>query len=257
MRLVSHNVWVGQRPRRLRKNLAALARDTGNPLGILTQEAMRLDRAIDGYRRLHAPLPAGHPDDLDMQLLVREDVTIIAPRFVPAGGPWWTGPKHGRKHPPKLFLGATLEHESRRFDVLNVHRCWTGRGRRNMASWRSEHETLTDWLLTRAARDDGTRPVYAIGDWNGNPKDRGYAVTVGELAEDAGAKAAFRGIDGALAINGTVSRFYELEQRFGSDGHNPLVFDLNHAPAPLPPLHACPECGKPHRAPIPVVKVKP
>lgn len=217
LRLVTHNVYVGQPAAQLRDNLAELVEATDRPHALALQEAIRLDRGIPGYRRVAVQLEL-HRDDGGCVLLVRNDVQLVKPRIVQVAGPWWTGPKHGLRHPPKVFVGATLETEGRRWDVLDVHRCWTGRGRRNMDTWRAEHAALVRWLRRRGSVDRGRRPVVALGDWNAG------AHELDELAQDTGrtCQLAMRGIDGALAINATAAA-HELGRRFGSDGHQPVA----------------------------------
>lgn len=221
LRLVTFNVWVGQHPKRLRRNLRRLVRQLNHPHVIALQEAKRFRGTIPGYQRLACTEPQ-HEDDLDCVLLVRNDVAVIHPRIVRVDGPMWRGPKHGLAHAPKVFVGATLEHLGRRWDVLNVHRTWTGRGRHNMASWNAEDTKLHSWLTHRAQRANATRPVIALGDWNGGLADRRYDATVARLAHDVDAQYAFSGIDGALAINVSDVSRRELDDLYGSDGHHPV-----------------------------------
>lgn len=220
--LVTHN--VGSRtgpdtpnsdPDQLRDNLAQLARDTGHPHVLALQEATRLRRPIHGYQRVAIDFP-DHPDDLGCQLLVRDDVDVIRRRLVPVGGPWWTGPKHGLRHPPKVFVGATVAIERQRWDVLSVHRVWTGPHHRNADTWRAERTALMEWIPARAQHDNGHRPVVAAGDWN----DRGEAMR--PLVHATGGQLAMRGIDGALAVHAQL-RVHKLDSRYGSDGHEPVV----------------------------------
>ena len=66
LRLVTHNVWVGQPPGELRANLSRLAADTDWPHAIALQEARRLAAPPTGYVRVRADDVAEHPDDLGM-----------------------------------------------------------------------------------------------------------------------------------------------------------------------------------------------
>lgn len=227
LRLVTHNVWVGNRGDELRANLSRLAEDTSWPHAIAVQEATGLRLAIPGYQRVAVAVDElRHPDDLGCQLLLRDDVELVRRRLVPVGGPWWTGPKHGHRHPPKVFVGATVGWAGLRWDLLSVHRVWTGGMRRNMGAWAAEHEALAEWTRARAARADGHRPVVELGDWNGRTSDTGRLSVTG-LAAQVDGKLTMRGIDGALAVNATVSGCRELERRYGSDGHHPLVMRLH------------------------------
>lgn len=222
--LVTHN--VGSRtgpetpnsdPDQLRDNLARLAGDIEPrlPHVLALQEATRLRHAIHGYQRVAIDFP-DHPDDLGCQLLVRDDVEVIRRRLVAVGGPWWTGPKHGLRHPPKVFVGATVELRGQRWDVLSVHRVWTGPHHRNADTWRAERDALMSWIPDRAERDHGTRPVITLGDWN----DRGDGMA--PLVRSTGGQLAMRGIDGALGVNCHL-KAHKLDDRYGSDGHEPVV----------------------------------
>lgn len=200
--------------------ITRLAEDTGHPLGIALQE-VRLDRTIDGYQRVAIGRDEQrHPDDGGMQLLVREDATVIARRLVSVGGPWWIGPK-GDRHPPKIFVGATVEHHDRRLDLLSVHRVWQGPHRRNQPTWDAEHHALREWLLARAERTDGSRPVLALGDWNGRQHDTG-TTSITRLAGEVDGALAMAGIDGALALNAHVA-IQELPHRYHPDAHNAIA----------------------------------
>lgn len=203
-------------PGKLRANLGRLARATGHPHAIAVQEAVRLRHTIEGYQRVAIEHP-GHPDDLGCQLLVRDDVELVRARMLPVGGPWWTGPRHGLRHPPKVFVGATLAHHGQRWDVLSVHRVWTGRQRRNMDTWRAEHEALVSWATARAGRGQGTRPVLLLGDWNARADD------LKPLARAVGGQLAMAGIDGALGVNVAQLRAHRLAAVYGSDNHEPVV----------------------------------
>lgn len=218
LRVATHNVWVGQRGTTLSRNLHTLAADTHHPHAIAVQEATGLRTPIDGYQRVAVEFP-DHPDNLGCQLLVREDVEVHARRLVPVGGPWWTGPKHGLAHPPKVFVGATLGHLGQRWDVLSVHRVWTGPKDRNTDTWKAEHVVLAAWLDARSRRASGTRPVIAVGDWNARPDD----------LHDLPGHKTFHGIDGALTLNVAHTTSRELPGRYGSDAHQPIVF-THHTP---------------------------
>ena len=217
LRLVTHNLWVGQSNRSARRNLGRLAGDTDRPHVLALQEAHRFDGTIPGYRRIGVETKL-HRDDGDCVLLVRNDLPVIRPRLVQVGDPWWTGPKHGLRHPPHVFVGATIDHGGHRWDVLSVHRCWTGRGKRNLGAWRAEHTALRRFLRERASRNRGQRPVIALGDWNAG------ATELEDLAQDVlkPAQLAMRGIDGALVINATAAAD-KLDGRYGSDGHHPVA----------------------------------
>lgn len=224
LRLVTFNEYVGQSARRAARNLAQLARDTDHPHAMALQEARRFTHSIPGYRRVAVDTVLA-PDDGDCVLLVRDDVEVVKERQVPVGPPGWIGP-HGDSHPPHIFVGATLETEGRRWDVLDVHRCWGMRHQRNMPTWRAEHAALMRWLRDRASRERGRRPVVALGDWNAGAED------LSPLAHDVGrvCQLAMRGVDGALAINATAA-VHELGEKYGSDAHHPVVVTVRPATA--------------------------
>ena len=140
---------------------------------------------------------------------------------MPAGGPWCTGPKHGIRHPPKLFVGATIEHGGQRWDLLSIHRCWTGGMRRNTEAWEAEHQALRSWCDARRDRWPG-RPIVLAGDWNGRRADIGRH-SIGQLAHQTGGRLTMRGIDGALTIGVATVTARRLTRLYGSDGHRPVA----------------------------------
>jgi endonuclease/exonuclease/phosphatase (EEP) superfamily protein YafD len=214
IRLATHNVYVGNK--HPAADLAKLAKDAARPHAIAVQEARHLTRPPHGYQRVALDEPP-HPDHLGTQLLVRDDVPVIRRRVLPCGGPWWTGPKHSLRHPPPIHVGATVEVAGIRWDLLSVHGVWTGPRDRNTDTRRAELRALREWMLARQDRNDGTRPVIPLGDWNARAAD------LTELAHVTHARIALEGIDGALAVNVAHVSTRELPGRYGSDGHQPVL----------------------------------
>lgn len=219
MRIVTFNAWVGQDPRDLAQHLEELAHDTDRPEVIAVQEAKRYGGSIPGYERVAASMK--HLEDRSCLLLVRRrGVKIHRERELRIVGPWWTGP-HGDRHPPRVYPGVGIETPEGRAVVLNVHRTpIRNSGKPGVAgSWAAEHVQLRAWLNDRT-----THPAAAVGDWNGRESDT-EPMSVSDLAQQTRTDLRLRGIDGALT-KGFEGRTRKLDQKYGSDGHHPVVVDL-------------------------------
>lgn len=221
LRLVTFNMWVGNRDPR--QNLMALAFDTNRPHVIALQEARRFNGTIPGYERHDVDEP-GNPESDNCVLLIRkEGVQVKRERDIDVKGPAWIGPKHGLKHPPRDFPGITVEVDGQRWDVVNVHRSWTGGLRHNMGSWTAEHRALVSFA-DRRAQFAPNRPLAFVGDWNGRRSDpRRFAMR--DLNKSIGGRLLLKGIDGAL-VRGCRGRARRLDEKYGSDAHKPVEITL-------------------------------
>lgn len=225
LRVVTFNVWVGQAPSQLRRNLIELANDTGRPHVIALQEAKRFGGTIPGYCRIDSE--TFRREAKSNVLLVRNaDVTVHRYHEVAVQGPMWKGPKHGLEHPPRIFPGTTVEVDDQRWDVLDVHRTPGGptssvKSNRR-ASWAAEDRDLESWLDSRWERHP-ERPALVVGDHNNRVFDRNK-LSISDLARRTECNLAVLGIDGALFRNCTV-KARKLDRLYGSDGHRPVVID--------------------------------
>lgn len=223
LRLVTFNGWSGNRD--WRGNLADLADDASMPEVIATQETYRWDGTIPGYDR-HAVTEPGNKRAGNCVLFVRQrGVTICRERDIDVEGPGWVGPKHGIAQPPRDFpaLSILTEEDEQRWDVVNVHRTWTGNLRRNMGSWSAEHRALIAFADRRHHAAPG-RPLVMLGDWNGGKSDP-RPLAVSGLAKAIGADVHLKRIDGALTRDCQV-RVKRMAGGYGSDGHHPVIVTL-------------------------------
>lgn len=215
MKVVTHNVWVGQEPEEIRSHLVELAEETEGPAGIFLQEARRFNGSIPGYRRI-AEDDTREQEDSNSVLLVRHDLEVMHEHYVRVKGPHWVGPKQGKSHPPKVHVGATVRHQDQPWVLLDVHRI--PNDLRNPLAVDLEWLALRRWA---SHRTEG-RPLAMIGDWNARHVD----LDLREFAAHIDAEIHLRGIDGALTRNCTVTRVRELKGLYGSDAHHPLVITL-------------------------------
>ena len=217
MRVVTHNVWVGQPPAKLKANLRRLIKATAvddePPVAIALQEAHRLNDDLPGYRRFWIP---GSDDDRNNQLLIRrEGVKVHREHLVHAPHPW-IGPKHQQRHDPRRSPGATIEVDDRHWIILATHLI-PNDGRNPMAA-DGEWDSLTVWANGRME----DRPLVMLADWN----SRKDSPDLRRFAHRTNTEIHLKGIDGALTRNCRVDRIKELDGKYGSDGHNPVVLDL-------------------------------
>lgn len=221
LHLVTFNMWVGNKDPK--GNLEALADDLNYPDVIAVQEGRRFDRVPRRYVR-YVVEEEGNPEADSCILFVHQSLNVPIVRNLQVDGPDWIGPKHGLVHPPRDFPGLTVEKDDFKWDILNVHRTWTGGLRKNMGAYRAEHDNL---LAYAARRFDAQphRPLVFLGDWNSRKHDP-RPLAVSGLAKRMGAdEVLIRGIDGALVRNarGWATK---LDQKYGSDGHRPVEISL-------------------------------
>lgn len=215
MKVVTHNVWVGQEPDEVREHLIALAEETHDPVAILLQEAHRFNRSIPGYARF-AVDGTREEEDSNSVILLRGDVELLREHQVEVKGPHWIGPKHGHRHPPKVHKGLTIQHKGQPWVLLDVHRI--PNDQRNPLAVDLEWRELRRWANNRT---EG-RPLAMVGDWNARHVDSDLR----EFARHTDTEIHLRGIDGALTRNCTVTKVTELKGLYGSDGHHPLEITL-------------------------------
>lgn len=223
LRLVTFNAWsVGNRD--LRDNLLDLAEDAERPEVIACQEMKRYRGGLRGYVRV--ALDEGHPENANCVLFVRRNVELLRVGFLRVDGPAWVGPKHGTKHPPRVFPWVIVEHEDVRFEVMDVHRTPGGpypHIKVNGESWKAEHNDLLAWGTRREAKQPG-RPRIIIGDQNNRKLDLRQR-SISDLAARLDGTLAMRGIDGAIGVNAKI-RARKMPDLYGSDGHHPVIVNV-------------------------------
>ena len=223
MRAVAFNVWSGQRPDDLRDNLLDLVEDAELPEVLALQECKNFRGTIHGYRRV--ALDTGHRENANTILLVRNTTRILKAKYLRVDGPVWIGPKHGIKHPPRVFPWIVAQDPGGDiFDIMGIHRTPGGpypHIKVNAESWAAEDRELAAWFARREARAPG-RPRVALGDWNNRTIDL-RDLSVRDLAKRVGADLRLKGIDGALVVNATSRRARKLPSLYGSDGHRPVI----------------------------------
>jgi hypothetical protein len=219
-RVVTYNAWIGQDETDddgrgdLLDNVIRLIEAAGDPHVLSLQEVWDWSERVPGYRRVQAPRDRfPHREARSTQLLVRRDLPLIGHGAREAHGPWWTGPKHGIPHPPRVFPRASVGYEDVVVDVFGLHftrPAWSEGG----AAWKGEQEVLVDWAHDRPPN----RPQVFLGDLQGN--------NLGHLAHRLDAQVWARGIDGALVHGMTVAGIRRIPGRFGGDGHRPVLLRL-------------------------------
>lgn len=217
--LVTFNVWVGQKPDALRRNLIRLAEDLDRPDVMVLQEAGRFQGSIPGYERFE--VESGRPEaDSTILLIRRRGVDIRRDRSIEVDGPNWVGPKHGKIHQPRDYPGTSLHADCQTWDVLGVHRTPGGPSSRNSGSWAAEHRELRKWCA-RLERNRPKRPAIIIGDQN-DRRSNDEPRSISALAEEVGGHLVMRGIDGAILLNAKAIEVRELDSLYGSDVHHPV-----------------------------------
>lgn len=229
LRVVTFNCWVGQEPKQLRENLLKLVRDTNKPHIIIVQEAWRWDAGtIRGYNTVR-PDQNQYDTDKSTIILVRQDAKIhhVGARRVPDGNWIWNGNQKAPRVYPRVTvsfkeLGATV------FDVIGVHRIPNGPAPSiplNRAGWEAEHRLLVEWV-ERIHKAHPNRVIVLGGDWNarlGESPQAPFSLLSLAKKMDTRADIVLRGIDGFIVINGEARETEELEHKYGSDGHHPVV----------------------------------
>jgi hypothetical protein len=222
--VVTFNPWVGNRD--LRGNLRQLIEDTSRPLALSLQEMKGERLTPKGYTRIQAdPKFHSHPEDRSTVLLVRnKGVEILETGVLDTadfGSKGWTwGPKGQPKtsveHPPKIFPWARLATPDFELCVLAGHRV-AGGDNINEDEWAAEHKAITRWFENRP-----NVACLAAMDWNGRDDDMSK-FGVGRLVKQLGAESAIRGIDGVIATNVQRLRSEKHDEKYGSDGHRPVL----------------------------------
>lgn len=223
--VVTFNVSATQRGDQLRANLPRMIVDAGTPKVVALQEAYGLHASVPGYRLVGARGEAagGRPDALGCQLLVRDGVPIARRWILRVEGPWWVGPHQGHKHPPRVYVGVTVESGGRRWDVLDVHRV-PGGFARNREAYVAEDRALLGWVLDRR-EEHPHRPIVLPGDWQHPPTEHDR-LRPWDVARRIGGHMAFAGIDGVISTGAKPTRTRELPGLYGSDSHQPVRVDL-------------------------------
>lgn len=223
---ITHNVYVGQDPASVGRNLRALTRFR-RPLAVALQESRRFHGPVRGYRLLAAQDKTLTRDDSyrHNQLLVRRrgvKVRKVVPLKVPDGD--WT--YDGNHKEARVFLRVVLEVRGRVEEVWVIHRCPLGPNPPrdlNVKVWRREHEFIVDQVTGVLRRHPG-RKITLLADWNTSEgKNPHHPCSIESLAEELGARIHMVHIDGALQINGPRCRVERLDGFYGSDHHRPVV----------------------------------
>lgn len=217
LRLISWNVYVGNKPARIRTSLMLLAALFW-PHAICLQEARRFKGTIPGYMR-YASTDKNRDDSGQNIILVRRGVNVegAGPENVPGDG--WT--YNGNPKPPRTFYGLIVWVANTPWHILNVHRCVGGPNGNSPDEWAAEDATIETWAGEMPNRE----PTIIVGDHN----DRGTTRrpgTVADLAHRINADILTVGdtIDYALIrdCDGIIRR---LARNLGSD-HAPQLITL-------------------------------
>lgn len=221
MRAVTFNAWIGQDKHHtpgdrdsLLANVMRLIEATEQPEVVCLQEVWGWDERVKGYQRVQAPRDRfRHREARSTQLLVRrKGLQLLGRGAREAGGTWWTGPKHGIQHPPRVFPRAAFLEEDTgvAWDTIGIHRtrlAWSPGGK----AYKAEHNTLVDW-----GHDRPRGPIVYLGDHNGRDAAE-------ELAEAVGGVARLRGVNGFVVVDAAVAGVHREAGSFGGDGHRPVV----------------------------------
>jgi hypothetical protein len=192
---------VGQSLEDRRDNVSRLATVTGGPLAIFLQEAQRggPDWTVPGY------------------------VGYTGPE---AGDGWeW----NGNEKPMRVFVFVIVRWQGQVYVLICVHRIPNGPKPaidRNEAAWNAEHRALVN--LVGDLRESASNATYVLGgDWNAGEHDMPeYQYSLASLAQDIAAKMFVLHIDGFLLINGRMVEVEKLDNKFGSDGHRPVMGEV-------------------------------
>jgi hypothetical protein len=216
---------VGQQRDSLRLNVTRLLRDTHADVAML-QEAERFNGTVPGYRRWAAD-EHPRPEAGMCVILYRKELRVVRRGLMVIEGPDWVGPKHGLRHPPRIFPWLALEDPEAgpAWYLLNVHRTWVGDEWRNLGSWTAEDHQLERWADRRMAGHP-ERPLGMFGDWNGSERDR-HPLSVSSLARRTGTTPNLIGVDGGL-VRAAKAHARRLTRSYTTErpAHHPVVTDL-------------------------------
>lgn len=232
------NAWIGQDatdddgPRDLRDNVRRVVADAGDVLGaplvaLCLQEVWDWDGTIPGFIPIRARLEDFGAEGRSTQWLIRDDAEILHTGFRQVPGGDWTW--NGNRKQPRVFPRVVIRWDRQVWDLVGVHRIPGGPEPAidlNRTGWNAEHTMLDTWQARIA--DNRRGEVRALfGDWNAAEDERpGYPYSIASLAESVNAEAALRHIDGALVAGAGVRDLQRLENKYGSDGHHPVVMTL-------------------------------
>lgn len=215
--VLTWNGYIGRDPHERAGALAELVHDTGRPPVIVLEEVWDWPGTLPGYVRVAAPVRNfPHRESRSTIILVRRrGVRLLHVGFRSAGGPDWHGPKHGYRHPPRVFPRATIRHDKRTWSIIGVHRTrppWSEDG----AAYEAEEDTLVRWS-NRLARRMPDTPLAMVGDHNQH---------MGMFADLIGGEARLRGPDGVVARDCRIHDVDQLPDAYGSD-HRPVTMRLS------------------------------
>jgi hypothetical protein len=209
----------------MRGNLVRLAEDTGRPLVVLLQEAGRGEGwTIPGYNEFSAPASAGPDHDMN-RVLVRTDARVLDDGWVQPEGDGWVW--NGNDRAVRTYPWVAILHDGGVHVFVSVHRIPLGPrpgNLKNRAAWAAEHRALVRLSDELSSRWPGAT-VTLGGDWNaGLAELPSYQFSMRSLMEDVKASdAGVLGIDGYVVVNGAVVEVRKLADKYGSDGHRPVV----------------------------------
>jgi hypothetical protein len=217
---------VGQSLEDRRDNVSRLATVTGGPLAIFLQEAQRggPDWTVPGYVGYTGP-EAGDGDN--NRILVKKGVEVIDSGHVRVPGNGWEW--NGNEKPMRVFVFVIVRWQGQVYVLICVHRIPNGPKPaidRNEAAWNAEHRALVN--LVGDLRESASNATYVLGgDWNAGEHDMPeYQYSLASLAQDIAAKMFVLHIDGFLLINGRMVEVEKLDNKFGSDGHRPVMGEV-------------------------------
>jgi hypothetical protein len=228
LHVVTFNVWVGQPIEKLEENLERLAEVLGKPHVIILQEAWRWRRGtIKGYQAVR-PTQNRYDQDKNIVILVRNDGKIkhAKSRRVPGAGWYW----NGNDKPARVLLRVDVQFRElgkQVWTVIGGHRIPMGPDQsipKNRESWAKEHKFIVNWV--RAIHKRRPRRIIILGmDWNTRLlTDPMHPASLSSLIDDLPNPTAWgmEGIDGFVGVNCDFDHVFELDSKFGSDGHQPV-----------------------------------
>lgn len=219
--VLTWNTWVGQAPKKLEANLFDLVGDTQFPHVVSLQEVKRWKGHIPGYFTVRLPEKrVKHPDNLSTVLLVRNRLPIRRTGYLHVRGNGFDVPR-GIHHPPRIFPWADFLLDNRYIFFMADHRTPARSYKENEHSWEQEHKQQAGWV-NRRAKKHPHKPIFISGDKNERESDRG-PFSLRQLAGETFSHLAMKGIDGTMFRNATLLTSRELNSKYGSDAHAPVV----------------------------------